>query len=318
MSSFLANKEYQYMSGQECFNHFANDYVFGNRALFLMTNQSISGAYPAVYVDVGGRATYYENKNNNAFGWMCSETPSCRKGIEARYIPGSWTIAGVPWSSGVKFELHLDTRHGPQALYGDDLRPGYILDNTADTRQLWDLLSQEPYTENLRSHLDNASLWQDSIWAADIQIVRRHLQCGSNDFGLTRIFYSIDHCLAVPTEETCQLIFSPVISLVVVGCSAIKLICVFLTARDDRDEIFLTVGDAISSFLKQPDPYTEGVCLLSKTAVTRGVYGWRKVGYRRRSDYTPGLHPGAPEHLPKRKLFMHAISWQRWFTTMLM
>ncbi|KAF7183606.1 hypothetical protein CNMCM7691_003885 [Aspergillus felis] len=165
MSSFLANTEFQYMSAQECFDHFANDYVFGDGALFLMTNQSISGAYPAAYVGLGGRASIYDWKDNN-FSWMCNdgsslETPLCRKGKEARYIQGNWTIAGAPWSSGVIFELYLDTRHGPQTLYGDDLRPGYILDDTADTRQLWDLLSQEPYTEELRSDLDNASLWQN-------------------------------------------------------------------------------------------------------------------------------------------------------------
>lgn len=61
--------------------------------------------------------------------------------------------------------------------------------------------------------------------------------------------FTVDHCLNIPAEESCQLVFLPAVCLVVVFCNIIKLVCMVLTARDDREEVFLNIGDAIASFL---------------------------------------------------------------------
>ncbi|KAF3028958.1 hypothetical protein E8E15_009576 [Penicillium rubens] len=88
--------------------------------------------------------------------------------------------------------------------------------------------------------------------------------------------FTVDHCLNIPAEESCQLVFLPAVCLVVF-CNIIKLVCMVPTARDDREEVFLNIGDAIASFLTRPDPATESAGLLSKDAVKKGTQGWHKT-----------------------------------------
>ncbi|KAL2848856.1 hypothetical protein BJY01DRAFT_246232 [Aspergillus pseudoustus] len=312
LATMNADTAIQHMSASECFDHFASDYVYGERALFLMTNESIAGRYPAAYVDIGGRAQGYEGKNVNAYSWMCGH--ECRYADEAQYTLGDWSIGGIPWLTA-RFELVVGTSTGPQSLSGDELQPGLYLGDTADTRRLWNLLSQGPSTEDLRADLDNGLLWEDSDWAEHVLIVGREFRC--EDHHAVSRNYIIDHCLAILTTEACRLVFSPLICLVVIGCNVIKLTCMFLTARDDRDEIFLTVGDAIASFLRHPDPSTKGACLLSRDEASQGAHGWRRGGDTNKLDYLPGVNRGVPQQLPRRKLYMQAISGKRWFTTLL-
>ncbi|KAJ6143548.1 hypothetical protein N7471_003001 [Penicillium samsonianum] len=71
-------------------------------------------------------------------------------------------------------------------------------------------------------------------------------------------------CLSRPITPTCELGCSLPIGLVVMGCIALKLLCMLVTALERRSEIFLTVGDALKSFLTCPDPYTANNCLMAR------------------------------------------------------
>ncbi|KAJ5434136.1 hypothetical protein N7491_004731 [Penicillium cf. griseofulvum] len=71
-------------------------------------------------------------------------------------------------------------------------------------------------------------------------------------------------CFSRPVTPTCELGCSLPIGLVVMGCIALKLICMLITALERRSEIFLTVGDALKSFLTCPDPYTVNNCLMAR------------------------------------------------------
>lgn len=50
-----------------------------------------------------------------------------------------------------------------------------------------------------------------------------------------------------------------------------KCLCIFATMllfkRGDKQPLYL-LGDAIESYLKVPDPYTENICTLTKREVT--------------------------------------------------
>ncbi|EYE96977.1 uncharacterized protein EURHEDRAFT_475524, partial [Aspergillus ruber CBS 135680] len=87
---------------------------------------------------------------------------------------------------------------------------------------------------------------------------------------------SVDYCLSQKVEEECHLLFSLPICIVIILCNAIKIVCMFMTARDTRKEVFLTVGDAVSSFLSRPDTTTEGNCLLPKELVSMGRDSWTR------------------------------------------
>ncbi|OQE41397.1 hypothetical protein PENCOP_c005G03687 [Penicillium coprophilum] len=74
----------------------------------------------------------------------------------------------------------------------------------------------------------------------------------------------IHSCFSRPTTPFCELGCSLPIGLVVMGCIALKLICMLVAALERRSEIFLTVGDALKSFLTCPDPYTANNCLMAR------------------------------------------------------
>ncbi|KAL4875002.1 hypothetical protein BJY04DRAFT_211669 [Aspergillus karnatakaensis] len=136
--------------------------------------------------------------------------------------------------------------------------------------------------------------------------------------------YKIDHCLSHRTEERCQLRFSPPICLVVISCNIVKILCMFLAARDDRDDILLTVGDAISSFLTRPDPATEGAGLLSMDYVKKGALGWHESYLESCSCELCDLKEQMqmqitiPRRVMKPKRWMRAASIKLWLGVLLM
>ncbi|OJJ85461.1 uncharacterized protein ASPGLDRAFT_1513942 [Aspergillus glaucus CBS 516.65] len=114
----------------------------------------------------------------------------------------------------------------------------------------------------------------------------------------------VDHCLSQKVEEKCQLLFSLPICLTVIFCNVIKVVCMFATAYDDRKSIFLTVGDAVSSFLRNPDATTEGRCLLGKSDVTKGRQSWPN-----------DLSAEKPTNLLNNKRWIRSVSALSWTTT---
>ncbi|KAJ5094409.1 hypothetical protein N7456_010270 [Penicillium angulare] len=72
-------------------------------------------------------------------------------------------------------------------------------------------------------------------------------------------------CYAQKVSPACQLGCSLPIGLVVLACICLKLLCVVITAMEQRKEIILTIGDAIASFLRRTDPYTVNNCLMARS-----------------------------------------------------
>ncbi|PYH49324.1 uncharacterized protein BP01DRAFT_388378 [Aspergillus saccharolyticus JOP 1030-1] len=152
----------------------------------------------------------------------------------------------------------------------------------------------------------------------------------------------ISHCLAKRATQRCELLFSPSIALAVIVSNIIKVTCMFLAARIDRPGILLRVGDAVASFLNQPDITTQGRCLLSRKDMKRGPDPWEKSrgrgGIFRRGIRFLRLRKGtdipledlnnesdqettpkaAFEKLPSPKRWFQAASWTRWTMTFLL
>ena len=74
----------------------------------------------------------------------------------------------------------------------------------------------------------------------------------------------IEYCYSQRTTEHCQLQFSIKIMVVVIIANFLKLLCMSYTVWSHKIPTLVTVGDAISSFLQEPDPATVGRCTLSK------------------------------------------------------
>lgn len=82
--------------------------------------------------------------------------------------------------------------------------------------------------------------------------------------------HNIDHCLSERIEnELCRFIGDTQILTVVIVCNAIKILCMLIVAFGlGTNPPLITVGDAISSFLRQSDLTTKGCGLLSREDIS--------------------------------------------------
>ena len=88
--------------------------------------------------------------------------------------------------------------------------------------------------------------------------------------------YIIDYCLASTVKETCKLkIHLNIVGFVVIS-TTVKLVAMIFTLTTLEDDQFITIGDAIASFLETPDPNTKGGCLAMKIDLQRSFFKARK------------------------------------------
>ncbi|KAK4889757.1 5'-3' exoribonuclease 2 [Elasticomyces elasticus] len=84
----------------------------------------------------------------------------------------------------------------------------------------------------------------------------------------------VDYCLAQTAEPHCQLQFSVYILLAVIMCNMIKSCSMLCALYWQRDGTLVTLGDALASFLDEPQASTRDRCLMSKRDVDRGPLQW--------------------------------------------
>lgn len=75
--------------------------------------------------------------------------------------------------------------------------------------------------------------------------------------------YHISHCLAEEIKPDCHLHFAPHLMGPVILMNIIKCLVAFYVAFRMVDVPLVTLGDAIQSFVKQPDRTTAGMCLIT-------------------------------------------------------
>ncbi|KAJ5367206.1 hypothetical protein N7541_001147, partial [Penicillium brevicompactum] len=124
----------------------------------------------------------------------------------------------------------------------------------------------------------------------------------------------IHSCYSRTVDVSCELSCSLPIGLAVLTCIGLKLLCIIIAALDCRQEIILTVGDTIASFLGRSDPYTLNNCLMTRSnkghprsvpTAFRNDYPWVSVF----SQAVPFRQGHIPPPQPKR---IHSAR-QRWY-----
>lgn len=93
--------------------------------------------------------------------------------------------------------------------------------------------------------------------------------------------------------------------IVIIICNSIKLIIIKTMVFWVKGWPIITLRDAIQSFLNDPDPTTEGLCLLSKDAVTNQSPSWPK---NESTDDPDPVMAGRRRHR-----WSDAASTRRWF-----
>lgn len=137
---------------------------------------------------------------------------------------------------------------------------------------------------------------------------------------------TIEGCLAETVPESCQLFINIPICVIVIVCNLIKLVCMFFAAREDRDEVLVTIGDAIASFLQRPDPNTANECMIPKfmprlwaSKVSR-PYVWKshhlRSSWRPPPRLPPPFRPEKPPTTPRQ--WFRATNVNLWVLTIVL
>ncbi|KAJ5780256.1 hypothetical protein N7457_005416 [Penicillium paradoxum] len=130
-----------------------------------------------------------------------------------------------------------------------------------------------------------------------IPLARDRIENG--DWMVDDVPYKVDSCLAQKAPQYCKLQYSLPLTLIVVGFNVVKSAILLYMWLMIADTPLLTIGDAIASFLRRPDPHSQGYCLLTH----REVKYWDSML----------LKDSMPEVFPKRRRrWGSAVSNTRW------
>lgn len=82
----------------------------------------------------------------------------------------------------------------------------------------------------------------------------------------------VEYCLSQKVTDQCRLQIALPIMVVVLICNAVKLICMTVTLWKFKEPTFVTLGDALSGLLEDPDPHTVGMCTATKKDFSDGAW----------------------------------------------
>jgi hypothetical protein len=95
---------------------------------------------------------------------------------------------------------------------------------------------------------------------------------------------TVKYCLSRKAENTCKVEFGYIAAVLVIVANAIKVVSfvgVFWVlkrhagSKSSKDQLLITTGDAIASFLADPDPHTLGMSMIDKQHFEKGTWELR-------------------------------------------
>lgn len=119
-----------------------------------------------------------------------------------------------------------------------------------------------------------------------------------------------EYCLAKKNKPKCKLQFSVHILVAVLVCNSIKSALMLWTFWYRRQETFVTFGDAIASWLDEPDHLTRGDCLMSNDCADPEFLKWRA-----QVNQDPEADSNVARLGHGVRLWTSAVSIKRWVTT---
>ncbi|KAJ5935563.1 hypothetical protein N7466_005110 [Penicillium verhagenii] len=126
---------------------------------------------------------------------------------------------------------------------------------------------------------DSATMSANNTACSDSTLDQFRAQVYANDWnidnsnGNTSESYHIQSCMAEKAGQYCKLRYSFPLVIVVIGFNLVKTAVLLYMWLGISDAPILTIGDAIASFLRHPDPESQNLCLLtSREAKSRPRY----------------------------------------------
>lgn len=157
---------------------------------------------------------------------------------------------------------------------------------------------------------DAQDAWKQYVWKCNVGAASQ------NASNWTIHYHQIDYCLAQATQPRCKLQFSIQILATVIVMNVCKFICMFLTLWRQRAATLVTIGDAMSSFLDQPDSLTKNRCLMGRIDLNRGPLHWKTFSKDGTTTRRPNTNPERVTfRAPLRRRWFAAASIRRWCLT---
>ncbi|KIK68784.1 hypothetical protein GYMLUDRAFT_256438 [Collybiopsis luxurians FD-317 M1] len=116
--------------------------------------------------------------------------------------------------------------------------------------------------------------------------------------GVVQDALQVNYCLSQPATSRCQLEFNLPLLAIVIIFNIIKIICIAIATWTIKDNPLVTIGDAIASFLDNPDPNTRGVCLAPRSHFDE-------------NELQP-FSPWCIDYHPKKIRWLNTASGQHW------
>lgn len=86
--------------------------------------------------------------------------------------------------------------------------------------------------------------------------------------------HRVRSCFSEPTGQECKLNFSVHLIIIVIAFNALKIVAILTGIFTLRNDPLLTVGDAVASFLHQPDATAHHMCLVSQRGIHIAGKDW--------------------------------------------
>ncbi|PVI03995.1 hypothetical protein DM02DRAFT_669382 [Periconia macrospinosa] len=113
------------------------------------------------------------------------------------------------------------------------------------------------------------------------------------------------YCLSLKVPSKCKVELSQNILYAVIVCNAVKLVAMVMILWRWNRRTIVTVGDAIESFIEQPDCTTKDCCLMAKDTVA-------KIWHRPNVKFHQRFHPRA------REAWFRAVSTGQWVASIIL
>jgi hypothetical protein len=304
--------EFEHLSKEACVKAYGVPFLSDRRTLLLVSDNS-SIPSPGFWVGVG-HPTSSTDDYRDSFDWMCDNTEinnasgssDCLQSAVLEQID-MWAVMAKPFTTNTVVVAALDGSFAITASNYSDLQ-GTSLPHViqSDINTLGASLEASEGYNTVESTWDllHSQNWETPSFDSKITVYNSHANCASPaSMNLwPHHYYPIDYCLSQKVSERCQLMYSPLVCMVVIIFNIIKVICILLTIQQRRKDLFFTVGDAMSSFLKFPD----GNSICRSWMDLKDI----KRSYSRAKPVESGV-------LPPRKCWLYAVGWQRWTITIL-
>ena len=149
----------------------------------------------------------------------------------------------------------------------------------------------------------SAKPWERKCGSSLLSNVRAEI--ANDNWRVRNLAYKVDSCLAKKAPQYCKLQYSLPLTLIVIGCNIVKSAVLLYIWLGIKKAPILTIGDAVASFLRRPDPHTQGYCLVGYKTVRE----WDEIQ----------LKTSKPRvFLEQRKQWGSAVSIARWISSILL